>query len=347
MNSYREIKVVIAGYGYVGRGLTDLILAERTRIAKECGLYFSVVAVADAGGIAICPQGFPLAKLHTIAWDTGSVAHYPEYGQRHLTALEAIELSGAQMMVECTTSDYNNAEPAITHVMQALSLSMDIVLANKGPLALFDLPIREAGRRYGKGIAYSCAAGTGLEVLPLLSSLADAGELLGIRGIFNATSEYILRQLQQGIPFADAVTAAQQAGFAEKDPSLDIQGFDSAVKLLIQSNHAWGRGKTIRDIQITGIEGLSASDIRHAAVAGNRYSLVAEAEENEGDYTLKVAPCLLQGDDPLARITWKDKVIELNTRTQGRQLLYGLGGSASSAAGSVLADMLRLSLTYR
>ncbi|MCL2548251.1 MAG: hypothetical protein FWE76_03700, partial [Symbiobacteriaceae bacterium] len=120
------IKVAIAGYGFVGRSLTDLILAEREYLAKEKGLCFIVTAVADAGGIAICPAGLPLDKLHTIAWDTGSVACFPEYGQKGITALESIELSDAELMVECTTSDYRNAEPALTHVMQALALGMNV-----------------------------------------------------------------------------------------------------------------------------------------------------------------------------------------------------------------------------
>ena len=338
----RTIKVVIAGYGLVGRALTDLILENRQELAERSDLHFSVVAAADLQGAALYAEGFPLSKLHTIAWDTGSVAYYPDYGSKGLTALEAIELSGANMLVESTYTNLEHGEPARTHVLQAMALGMDVVLANKGPLALYDQELRQAAARYGVGLAYSCASSAGLEILPLVGSLGQAGELLAIRGIFNATSQYILEQMAAGVGYAEALAAAQKGGFAEADPTLDVGGFDSAVKLLHMSNHAWGLGYTIRQVAVTGIQELTPAMLQEAKQHNESYSLVAEARWQHDQLQLKVAPARLPASDPLAGLSYQRKAAVLECRTQGKQLLLSLSGGRAGLAGSVLADMVRL-----
>ncbi|MCL2497558.1 MAG: hypothetical protein FWF06_02970 [Symbiobacteriaceae bacterium] len=338
----KTIKIVLLGYGHVGRSLTDLLLQERNRIAASYGLHFSLVAVADIQGVAFCPEGFPLSKLHTIAWDTGSVAYYPEYGVKGLSALEAVELSGADMLIEATPSNYEDAEPARSHVLQAFALGMDVVLANKGVLALWDHDVRRTASHYGKGLAYSCATSAGLEILPVLASLGQAGELLAIRGIFNATCQYTLAQMEQGRSLAEGVQEARQAGFAETDPTLDLTGMDSGVKLLHMANHAWQGGKSIHDVAVEGITKITPRQLAEAAAAGKRYSVVAAATWENGDYTMSVAPVALEEGDPLAGITYSQKVAQLTTVTQGEQVLYSRRGSGKGTAGSVLGDMLRL-----
>lgn len=343
MESIKTIKLVLAGYGTAARALTELLLEQRERLYRQ-GLSFQVVAVADRRGAALCPDGFPLAKLHIVAWDTGAVMHYPEYGRKGLTALEAIELSGADMLIEATPSNFVDGEPARTHVLQALALGMDVVMASKGALALHWRELHEAAARYKRQLGYSCAASAGLEVLPLAEALGSSGELLSLRGIFNATSQYVLERRLDGISQQDAVKEAQERGFAERDPSLDLGGFDTAVKLLLQSNAAWSCAKTIRDVEIRGLESISERELQEARQAGGKISLVGEAEWREGDLRLRVSPELLRESDPLYRLGYSDKAVQLRTRSQGEQVLYGLGGSASGTAGSILKDMVRIAL---
>ena len=344
-----KVNVMLVGYGHVGKGFTDMLLAERQRLFDAYGILLSVVGAVDAGGAALCPQGFPLSKLHTVAWDTGSVAHYPEYGRASMSAHSAIAESNAHILVECTPSNFVTAEPAIGHIIQALDLGMDVVLANKGPLALQWNYLHSYAHSKGKSIAYSAAAAAGLEVISLVSALGNAGDIQSVRGVLNATSQFVLHHwLQQGMSQEEALRLAQEQGIAEADAQFDLGGYDSAVKLLLLANAAGAGGLTLNDVHIQGIEAIHPDMLQEAKAHQGHLALLAEAKSNAtGSFELSVTPQVLDKDDPLAQLSYHDKAVQVFTHSRGMQLLVGKGMGMDGTAGSVLSDVVRLARSLK
>ena len=343
-----HVSIMLAGYGHVGRGFTDLLLAERQRIYDSLGILFSVVGVADAGGAALCLQGFPLSKLHTVAWDTGSVAHYPEYGRPSMSALEAIKQSQAHILVECTPSNFDTAEPACSYVLHALSCGMHVVLANKGPLALRWNEIHAYAQSKARRLEFSAAAAAGLEIVALMSALGSAEDIASFRGVLNATSQFVLDLWLKGKPQDEAVRLAQEMGIAEADPSFDLGGFDTAVKLLALANAAGSGGMSLSDVHIQGVEALTSNMLLEASSSNGRIALLGVGTANrlaKGGFDLSVAPHVLAPDDPLAQLSYQDKAVQIFTHSRGMQLLVGRGMNMDGTAGSVLSDVVRIART--
>ncbi len=337
-----ELSLALVGYGTVTKSLVELLVSEKQRIYRDHGLVFHIVAAADSKGIVISRDPIPAAKLSVVKMDTGSVAYYPGLGQKGVTGLEAIELCAADILVEATPTDLRTGEPGLTNIRAAMHKGMHVVTANKGPLALRWGELHALGARQGVQLRYGAAASAALPVLELGRSLAEGGELLGVEGVFNATSGFVLSQMEHGLSMADAVREAQRRGFAEADPSLDLGGWDTAVKLLILANHFWARSETLANVQVTGIGAISLDEIQRAQQDAKTIRLVGSASLRENELRLRVAPVALDLDHPLASVAATDKGIVMATRHLGAQLHYSRGPRLASTAGTILSELIQL-----
>jgi homoserine dehydrogenase len=186
----------------------------------------------------------------------------------------------------------------------------------------------------------SALCADGLDEAELLR-LADAG-IRAIRGVLNGTCNFILTQMEQGVDYTDALVDAQQKGYAEADPSGDVDGWDAAAKALILANCVLGAELGIDDVQRTGIAGLSRADIETATAEGNTWRLVARIEAEDASYRAAVAPELVRRTDPLGALTGPRNLLAFDTESLGEVVISGPGAGRRATGHAIVADLLAL-----
>ena len=220
---------------------------------------------------------------------------------------------------------------------------MHVVTANKAPLALHWKELFSLAAERGLQIRYGTAASAGLPTLEMGKLLGRCGELLEFGGIFNASCMYVFDAMGNGRSFDAAVQGAKAGGFLEPDPSMDLDGWDTAMKSVIQANTYWDQTYTLADVEVQGIRGLTQADMVDAKSKGEVWCMVGRAVQNlDGSLKLTAGPERVPADHPLARAHWSDKVLWMRTRTQGEQVHHCIGASASSTPGNMYLDLVTI-----
>lgn len=338
----KTIRIALVGFGTVAISLLKLIDAEKERLWKEHRCQILLVGASDSKGIVLYDKGLPLHKLMIVKWDTGSVAHFPVYGQKGGTALDMIANTNADIIIESSPAHLPHGEPGIQHILKSLELGKHVVSANKAPLVLAWTDIMQKSKQNQCKIRYGAAASAGLPVLEMGALLGLNGEILEFAGVFNATSQYIINQMEQGVSYQLAIAQAQAAGFAEADPSVDVDGWDTAMKTILLANTFLGSAIHLNQVYPVGIRQLSMQDISEAAQSREEWRLVGRVTKVEGEWIVQVQPERLACHHPLAMGSWKDKTIVIQTRNLGEQVHVSRGGSGKGTAATVLTDILEI-----
>lgn len=338
----KEIRILIGGMGNAARPMVDLLTSERERMENVYGLHFRIVGAVDSRGGVIAPNGISSVTLSE-AKNRGTLADIPGLGIQGLTALEMIEQCSADVYLDGLPPYLPTGEPGTSNIRRALERGMHVVTANKAPLALHWKELFSLAAQQGLQIRYGTAASAGLPTLEMDKLLGRCGELLEFGGIFNASCMYVFDAMGQGQSFDMAVQGAKAGGFLEPDPSMDLDGWDTAMKTVIQANTYWDQAYTLADVAIQGICGLTQADMIDAKSRGEVWCMVGRAVQNpDGSLKLTAGPERLPADHPLARAHWSDKVLWMQTRTQGGQVHHCIGASASSTPGNMYLDLVTI-----
>jgi homoserine dehydrogenase len=338
------MRVWLIGFGTVGRWLATALHSQAERLAARFGVDVSVVGVANArDGFVHNSDGLDLGSLLTLAGEGRSLAEQPGVGHWP-TALEGMRATEADLLVEVTASPAPGGEPGISHMRAALGRGVSVVTSNKWPVALHGVELAELAR--ASGIAFR-AESTVMSGTPLLSSLTGglAGAVpVGLRGLLNATVNFILSRMAEGRSYEEALAEAQTAGLAERDPAADVEGHDSVAKVMILSALVFGRQLRPGEVARRGIAGMASSEVDEAASAGMRLKHVATLEFSDadgvGDVTARVEPELVPPDDPLARIEGTTNAVVCRARPVGEVTVAGPGAGPELAGQGVLSDLI-------
>lgn len=323
-------KVAIVGLGTVGTGVARLLLEHGDRLARQAGreLVLTQVVVKHA------------AKSREIALPAGILSDDLSRITRDSEIRVVAHLVGG-------------IEPARTIMLELLRSGKDVVTANKALLAEHGPELFETARQLGRAIAFDASVAGGIPIITNISQCLSANQITSLRGILNGTSNFIISQMeQQGADYADAVREAQQRGYAEADPTLDVDGSDAAQKLALLAQVAFGARVHWKDIPRVGIDSLDPRDLRHAGELGYRIKLVAEATLNPSGVELHVSPTLVQVGQPLAEVRGANNAISLVGDAVGRLFFHGLGAGQMPTASAVMAEMIdaaigRMQITFR
>ena len=313
----KEIKVGLIGFGTVGKGLAEVLLSQRERLIRRTGMTIRLAGVADHGATAM-PERFadiPLTR------DTAQLINDP----------------GIDIIVELI----GGIEPAKTFVMRAIASGKHVVTANKALLSQEGSDIFAAAARKGVEVGFEASVGGGIPVIKALKEGLVANRILSIMGILNGTANYILtRMTDESIAFDTVLKDAQQLGFAEADPTYDIEGIDTAHKLAILMTIAYGTPITHKDIATEGISQIEPMDIELAREFGCRIKLLA-ISRNHGDHVeARVHPTMVPQDHLLASINGAFNAIHFHGDMVGNILLYGLGAGSVPTGSAVAADLV-------
>ncbi len=336
------MKIALIGFGVVGQGLVRILHEKRDSLAQRCQFRPQVVAVSDKiKGTLYHPDGLDPAALLAVR----TLTDYPESPGliRDLTTSEdIIRHSNADVVVEVTPTNLKTGQPALDYCRLALEMGKHIVTTNKGPIALAYGELSAAAHRLGLYLGFEGTVMGGTPTLTLgLNALAGC-DVTEIRGILNGTTNYILTEMEAGKPYSSVLEEAQALGYAEADPTADVEGFDALSKVLILANTLMGAHLTIEDIPCIGITGLTLEDIHRAKAENKRWKLIGSVKNDNGKIYARVEPVLLPLTDPLASINGVTNAITFTTDLLGSITLIGPGAGQMPTGFAVLSDLLQI-----
>lgn len=308
--THQPVDLILVGLGNVHGEFLHLLATRGEEVAQRYGLRLRVVGAADSRGALASAAGLDPAALLAHKRAGGSAGDFPG-GSMGATALDLLAATPARVLLEASPVKLADAQPSLSYVLAALERGMDVVLANKGPLALHYQPLRLTAAAYGARLAFSATVCGGLPVVNVGMRDLVAARVQRVEGVFNSTSNYILSQMAAGNSYAAALAEAQRRGIAETNPTLDVDGWDTANKLTIVANAVLGWPATVRDVQpVTGIRGLSPSP-GPSLEGGGVWRLLGVAERRaDGGYDLSVRPAALPPTHKLAHVDgWQMGVV--------------------------------------
>jgi len=331
------VRLVLAGFGVVGQSFANLLAEERRTLASSYGLVPRLVAVVDSTGCVVDEGGLDVAKLVAGKRKNGSVGARASSGAGATTA-QIIRDVEADVMVETTPTEFRTGEPGLSHIRAAFGSKKSVITCNKGPLGIAFHALRELARHNSVQFRYSGAVGGGTPVLDFGRTCSIGDEITKVTGILNGTCNFILTRMERDrLDFAQALELAKREGYAEADPSLDVNGFDSAVKLAIIANHLGLSRATVRDVKVAGIAEISPERLARAAEKGTAVRLVATADGPR----LSVEPTVVPRDDPLC-ISGPFNAVKFHCAHSGPKVIVGKGAGGPETASSLLRDLIEI-----
>ena len=337
-----ELRLALVGFGNVGQGLARILADHGSRLEARHGLRVRITAVSDVQrGSLHEPSGLdPETLLSAVARD--GTLHGIAARDTGWDALTTIRDAEADVVAEMSFTDLSTGEPALSHVREALSRGRHVITTNKGPVALRFPELLALAR--GNGVRIE-AEGTVMSGTPALhlgtESLAGAG-VRRIEGILNGTTNYILTRMEEGLDYDAALREAQAEGYAEADPTGDVEGVDAAGKVVILANLVLGGSLTMDDVEREGIGGVSAQDVREAGEAGERWKLIGTVEATEDGVRGSVGPRRLKAAHPLASVRGATNAITYGTDLLGDVTLIGPGAGRLETGYALISDLLAI-----
>ena len=330
------MRIVMIGFGVVGQGFCSLLHERRRELIVKYGLNTKIVGITDTGGAAMDEMGLDISKVLEMKKNKKSVADIEGKGKKK-TGLEVIEEAEAEVVVEATPTNIRNGEPGMSHIEKALKLKRNVITVNKGPLALAFPALMELARYNGVMLKFSGSVGGGTPILEFGKRCLDSDRILAVRGILNGTTNYILTEMDaNGLSFIAGLANAQRLGYAEANPSLDVDGFDAAAKLVILANFLMGIPATIKDVQIKGIRDVTQKDIQRAKTKDSTMKLIASIDGN-----LSIKPAELKRKDPMC-VNGALNSVKFISQFAGEQVIIGKGAGGTETASAILRDLLEI-----
>lgn len=313
-----KTKVAIIGLGTVGSGVAKLLLDFGDRTARHAGrtLWLEKAVVRDLKKARACdlPAGI-------LTDDLDEVLDNPE--------------------IEVVAHLVGGIEPARTIMLKLLERGKDVVTANKALLAEHGPELFDRARALGRSIAFEASVAGGIPIIANIGQCLSANQIESLHGILNGTSNFILTKMHEdGAAYSEVLAEAQKLGYAETDPTMDVDGADATQKLAILAHLAFGARVDWQDIPRTGIDTLDVADVRYAQEMGYKIKLLAVARLVGEGLELHVSPTLVKAGTPLAEVGGPFNAIRVVGDAVGPLLFYGAGAGQMPTASAVVADMI-------
>ena len=284
-----SMKLILVGFGVVGQGFAEILRDKAASLQAAHGFAAQIVGVVTASkGSLFRAEGLAIDSLLAAA-QSGSFAAYPDREglQRGLSASQMLTAGAADVLIEASPTNLDTAQPALSYCHQALDAGLHLVLANKGPVALDYASLRRKADAAGLQLRYEATVMAGTPTMQLAEDALAGCNIRSARGILNGTTNYILTQMEGGMSYEAALAQAQDLGYAETDPSGDVEGWDAAGKVLILAHALFGSNLTMADLDVSGITGISDSGYRRRKITGralqvNRHG-ISRGRQRKGD----------------------------------------------------------------
>lgn len=344
----KQLRLSIVGFGVVGQGLAELLVARQSWLQQMVGVEVKLVGVANARhGFIYHEDGLDIAHLLTLAANRQPLTAHP--GVTHWpSALQGLQATARarDILAEATATNLRDAEPGMSHIRAALTSGMHVITANKGPVALAAKDLFVLARRHQVQLRMEATVMAGTPVISTLHEGMAGVRVRSIRGILNGTTNYILSAMATGRPYADVLAEAQAQGYAEADPTADVEGYDAVAKTLILAAIAFGHSLRPDQVIRKGITTVTKEQVQHAMHEGKRIKLIASlhAVADFGDTPLeaRVEPLALPLSDPLASVDGVTNAITFETDTLSQVTIIGPGAGRLQTGQGMFADLVAI-----
>ena len=328
------MRLVVIGFGVVGQSFAKLLLSRSADLYSQYGINPRIVACVDNGGYAISASGLDLQRLLNTKKLVGTVGKYDEKSS-NIDSIRLIEKVDAEILLELTPTNIDNGEPGISNIIAAMKSGKHVITVNKGPLALAFPSLLELANYNNVKLRFSGTVGGGMPILEFAKRCLNGDNIVSFRGILNGTTNYILSKMDEGLTFNEALNDAKYKGYAEAVPSLDVDGFDAAAKLVIMANWIMGMKVTIKDVTRRGISGVSLSHVQRAHKRGNAIKLIAMCDNKQ----LVVKPTELSNLNPIC-VNGTLNAVTFSSEYSGEHTIIGHGAGGIPTASAVLRDLI-------
>lgn len=350
MKTYRFI---LTGLGHIGCNFLKILLTHEELLRERYGVALQAVGLADSSGVAYAEDGLDISAVVALKQRGCGIAELVPYGQPGVKALTLVQQVQAEFLVEATLTDLHNGQPGLDIVRTGLKRGMHTVLANKGPLALAYqelAALSDLKDNSGPALRFSGAAGGALPTVNVGWRDLAGGRITRMEAVLNSTTQLILDLMVQGQSYEMALAEARRIGIAEPDPSLDVEGWDAASKLVILANSVLGCPTTLADVTVKGIDNVTVTELRAAQAAGGRVSLLAVAKRlpkttarsDHMPYQLSVAPTILPAGHPLAHLRLNEKGIVYDSDIYGLMTVILTERGPVGAAAALLRNIIEI-----
>ncbi len=330
-------KIGLIGFGTVGRGISEILLDKKEYLKEKYGFEFDIVAVADfAYGNVYNPDGLDIPLML-------EQAGKKEKFTKDLTNLNTIQLikdSNVTVWCELTFTDLNTGGPAVDHVKAALSSGKHVVTSNKGPAALLYPEMKALADENGVKFLIEGTVCAGTPVINLADGPLAGCTISKIAGILNGTTNYMLTEMEKGMSYNEVLKIAQDLGYAEADPTGDVEGYDARGKVTILANIVMDAGIKITDVPCQGITDITPDDIDFAKKQGKRWKLIGSIEKKGDKVIASVAPEMVDISHPLAGVMGATNALTFTTDLLGDVTIVGPGAGKIETGFSILTDLL-------
>ena len=324
------MKVAMLGFGSVGQGVARMLLE------KDLGL--TITALADSRSGLIDGKGIDLNMVLQRKKEGKLV------GTQEVLAREVLARGDFEVLIEVTPTNIVTGEPATTHIRMALERGKHVVTSNKGPIALHYRELRDIATSHGVALRYEATVCGAIPIIHVLEYDLIGNEIHALHGIMNGTCNYILtRMSDEGLTYEQALAEAREMGYAEADPTYDVKGIDTAIKLVILSNTIWDLNVRFADVELTGIDQVTPDALRLAAADDATIRLVAEAIPARK--LLRVSPRILPRGHPLV-VEGTLNAVTLEADMAGSLTFIGKGAGSIETASAIIGDLLFIREKY-
>lgn len=338
-----HFKLAFIGFGTVGQGLTEILLEKKDMLAEKYDFHYTIVAVSDImKGSVYDKNGLDMAEILDLVKNGKKLDEYPT-GVKGMDSLTTIKETNADTVVEVTYTDVKTGEPALTHIKTALGAGKNVVSTNKGPVVKQAVELLDMAASNNVHYGFEGVVLAGTPALNLARFSLAGNKINGFRGILNGTTNYILTRMEEGISYDDALKKAQELGYAEADPTGDVEGLDALGKVVILSNVVLGKNIGWNDVERKGITEITKEDVEKAKVEGKRWKLIGSAEvQPGGSVKAKVWPEKLPLSDPLAGVCEAINALTYYTDELGPVTIVGPGAGRRETGFALLIDLLEI-----
>jgi len=338
-------KLAFIGFGTVGQGLTEILRDKGAVLRESLGLEFQIVAISDLlKGAVYHPDGLDVAGLLEVVQRTGKLDAYPDSPglERGWDSLKTIRESNADSIVEVSYTDIKTGQPAIDHCRAAFGSGKNLVMSNKGPVALAYHELAALAKENGVRWGFEGTVMSGTPAIRMPLTALAGNEISEVRGIFNGTTNYILTKMEEEMSYDAALKQAQELGYAEADPTADVEGYDALGKVVILANVVMNAPLTKDQVSCQGISHLTLQDIAEAKAAGKRWKLIGRVKKEGGRVIASVGPEMVPMTDPLSGIMGATNAITYECDLAGPITLVGAGAGRVETGFSILIDLINI-----
>ena len=314
----KTVNIAIIGIGTVGGGTYDILMRQAQAIQETQGFSVNVVKVMDRSADMIVKRGVPAEK-----------------------AVTRIEDILADKSISIVVETIGGVEPAKTFITRVLESGRSVVTANKELIAKHGKELEQIAKKVGTGLYFEASCAGGIPIIRVLQEGMQANKLLNIIGIINGTTNYILTKMaESGKSYETALREAQGLGFAEADPTADVEGYDAAYKLSILSSLAFHTAVPYTEVYREGITSVTSEDIANAEKLGYVIKLLAIGKQEKDKIEVRVHPCFVAASHPLASVRNEFNAVFLKGDSVDEIMLYGRGAGSYPTGSAIVSDII-------